>query len=51
MVEKFVKENDKLVIHGLLEIKDFKVHGGNTGCLSSLTLFWTGRGIEFNASG
>lgn len=51
MGEKLMKENDKLVIHGLSEIKDLKVYGRNTGCLSPLTLFWTASGIELNASG
>jgi lysophospholipase L1-like esterase len=49
--EKLMKENDKLVIHGLSEIENLKVHGRNTGCLSPLTLFWTGSGIELNARG
>lgn len=46
-----MKENDKLVIQGLSEIENLKVHGRNTGCLSPLTLFWTGSGIELNARG
>ena len=33
----------------LSEAEHLKVHGRTTGCLSPLTLFWTGSGIELNA--
>lgn len=46
-----MKENEKLVMHTLSDVKNLKVHGRNTGCLSPLTLFWTGSGIELNARG
>jgi lysophospholipase L1-like esterase len=32
----------------LSELENLKVHGRTTGCLSPLTLFWTGSGIELN---
>lgn len=44
-------ENDQLKIYKLTDIKNMKVHGRTTGCLSPLTLFWTGSGIELNAKG
>lgn len=44
-----MKENIKLMTYNLSEIKNLKVHGRTTGCLSPLTLFWTGSGIELNA--
>jgi hypothetical protein len=46
-----MKENPNLKVYALSEINHFKVHGRTTGCLSPLTLFWTGSGIEFNAKG
>ncbi len=46
-----MKENEKLIMHTLSDIKNLKVHGRNIGYLSPLTLFWTGSGIELNASG
>ena len=46
-----MKENEKLVMHTLSDVENLKVHGRNTGCLSPLTLFWTGSGIELNARG
>jgi len=46
-----MKENKKLVMYTLSDIENLKVHGRNTGYLSPLTLFWTGSGIELNASG
>jgi hypothetical protein len=38
-------------IYTLSEIENLKVHGRTTGNLSPLSLFWTGSGIELNASG
>ncbi len=35
----------------LNEVENMKVHGRTTGCLSPLTLFWTGSALEFNARG
>lgn len=46
-----MKENEKLKIHTLSDIENLKVHGRTTGCLSPLTLFWTGSAIEVNAKG
>lgn len=46
-----MKENEKLKVYTLSEIKNLKIHGRTTGCLSPLTLFWTGSAIEFNAKG
>ncbi len=41
--------NEKLKELTLSQAKLIKVHGRTTGCLSPLTLFWTGSGIEVNA--
>ncbi|WP_160689147.1 SGNH/GDSL hydrolase family protein [Clostridium sp. C2-6-12] len=46
-----MREDEKLIIYKLEEIENLKVHGRSTGCLSPLTLFWTGSGIELNAKG
>lgn len=46
-----MKENEKLNLYKLSDIKNLKVHGRTTGCLSPLTLFWTGSAIEVNAKG
>jgi hypothetical protein len=46
-----MKENNKFKRYELSEIKNIKVHGRSTGCLSPLTLFWTGSAIELNAKG
>jgi lysophospholipase L1-like esterase len=46
-----MSENGKLKIHLLSKIKNLKVHGRTTGCLSPLTLFWTGSAVELNAKG
>lgn len=46
-----MKENTKLKVYKLSEIKNLKVHGRTTGCLSPLILFWTASGIELNAKG
>jgi hypothetical protein len=46
-----MKENNNLKIYGLSDIENLKVHGRTTGCLSPLTLFWTGSAIEINAKG
>lgn len=46
-----MKENEKLVVNTLSDVENLKVHGRTTGCLSPLTLFWTGSGIELNAMG
>jgi hypothetical protein len=46
-----LKENEKLRVHTLANMKNLKVHGRTTGCLSPLTLFWTGSAIEVNAKG
>ncbi|AQR97687.1 MULTISPECIES: SGNH/GDSL hydrolase family protein [Clostridium] len=46
-----MKENRNLKVHTLLDIENLKVHGRTTGCLSPLTVFWTGSGIELNAKG
>lgn len=44
-------ENQKLKVYTLSDIKNLKVHGRTTGCLSPLILFWTGSAIEINAKG
>jgi hypothetical protein len=46
-----MNENSNLKVYSLPEIGNMKIHGRTTGCLSPLTLFWTGSGIEFNAKG
>lgn len=46
-----MRENEKLKIQKLCDIDNLKVHGRTTGCLSPLTLFWTGSAIELNARG
>ncbi|MDQ0192825.1 SGNH/GDSL hydrolase family protein [Paenibacillus wynnii] len=46
-----MKQNEKLKLHTLSEIENLKVHGRTTGCLSPLTLFWTGSAIELNVKG
>jgi hypothetical protein len=48
---KIMRENEKLKIYPLADIENLKVHGRTTGCLSPLTVFWTGSGIELNAKG
>lgn len=44
-------KNEKLKLYSLSDIKNLKIHGRTTKCLSPLTLFWTGSGIELNAKG
>ena len=44
-------ENKKLKIYKLSDIEHLKIHGRTTKCLSPLTLFWTGSGIELNVKG
>ena len=46
-----MNENPKLKVYALTEIENMKVHGRTTGCLSPLTLFWTGSAIELNGKG
>lgn len=46
-----MSENEKLVLYALSDIKNLKVHGRTTGCLSPLTLFWSGSAVELNAKG
>lgn len=46
-----MKENEKLKLYSLSDIKNLKVHGRTTGEISPLTLFWTGSSIELNAKG
>ncbi|MCL6441938.1 MAG: GDSL family lipase [Alicyclobacillus sp.] len=46
-----MKVNQQLKLYTLSDIEHLKVHGRTTGCLSPLTLFWTGSAIEFNARG
>lgn len=46
-----MKENENLKGYALSEMDHLKVHGRTTGCLSPLTLFWTGSAIELNAQG
>ncbi|OOM77541.1 endoglucanase E precursor [Clostridium puniceum] len=46
-----MKENEKLKVYKLSDMENLKVHGRTTECLSPLTLFWTGSGIELNAKG
>lgn len=46
-----MKQNDRLQLHALSDIEHLKVHGRTTGCLSPLTLFWTGSAIELNVKG
>lgn len=46
-----MKGNENLKVQALSDIEHLKVHGRTTGCLSPLTLFWTGSAIEFNVKG
>jgi lysophospholipase L1-like esterase len=46
-----MEKNERLKMHALSDIENLKVHGRTTGCLSPLTLFWTGSAIELNAKG
>lgn len=46
-----MRENGNLKQWKLSEISNLKVHGRTTDERSPLTLFWTGSGIELNASG
>lgn len=46
-----MKENKNLKVYTLTDIENLKVHGRTTECLSPLTVFWTGSGIELNAKG
>jgi len=46
-----MREDCDLKAYSLSEIVNMKIHGRTTGCLSPLTLFWTGSGVEFNARG
>ncbi|WP_297419941.1 SGNH/GDSL hydrolase family protein [Clostridium sp.] len=46
-----MKVNEKLKVYTLPGAKHLKVHGRTTGCLSPLTVFWTGSGIELNSKG
>jgi hypothetical protein len=46
-----MNENEKLKVYSMSDIKNLKVHGRTTGCLTPLTLFWTGSAIELNAKG
>lgn len=46
-----MKENEKLKLYTLSDVKNLKVHGRTIGCLSPLTLFWTGSAVELNAKG
>lgn len=46
-----MKGNENLKVQALSDIEYLKVHGRTTGCLSPLTLFWTGSAIEFNVRG
>lgn len=34
--------------YALADIENLKIHGRTTGCLTPLSLFWTGSGIELN---
>lgn len=43
--------NKDLKVYSLSEIENIRIHGRTCGCLSPLTLFWTGSGIELNACG
>jgi lysophospholipase L1-like esterase len=46
-----MKENSNLNTYPISDIKNIKIHGRTTGCLTPLTLFWTGSAVEFNARG
>lgn len=46
-----MKRNEKLKVYALSDMVNLKVHGRTTGCLSPLTLFWTGSALELNAKG
>jgi len=46
-----MKENEKLKVYPLSDIEYLKIHGRTTKCLSPLTVFWTGGGIELNVKG
>lgn len=46
-----MKENSNLKLYPISEIKNLKIHGRTTGCLSPLTLFWTGSAVELNVKG
>lgn len=46
-----MKDNNNLQMNTLADLEHVKVHGRTTGCLSPLTLFWTGSGLELNLKG
>ncbi len=46
-----MRDDPNLKIIPLSEVENLKVHGRTTGCLSPLTLFWTGSGLEINVTG
>ncbi|GIQ69147.1 GDSL family lipase [Xylanibacillus composti] len=46
-----MKASTNMKEYRLSDIEHLKVHGRTTGRLSPLTLFWTGSGIELNATG
>lgn len=46
-----MKEKQNLKLMPLSEIENLRVHGRTNGCLSPLTLFWTGSMLELNARG
>lgn len=46
-----MKENKSLKYRNLSDTENIKIHGRTTGCLSPLTLFWTGSGVELNVNG
>lgn len=46
-----MRENQNLKLYSLSEIENAKIHGRTTGCLSPLTLFWTGSALELNVTG
>ncbi len=44
-----MSSTDHLKVQALTQVKNLKIHGRTTDCISPLTLFWTGSGIELNA--
>ncbi len=46
-----MRENTKLKSYQLTELSSLKVYGRTTGCLSPLTMFWTGTALELNVTG
>lgn len=46
-----MKDNSKLKMVPISDIKNIKVHGRTAECFTPLTLFWTGSAVELNVKG